>query len=645
MRKIEEAIGPEYDEVKGTISRKEKLRTLLAQKDWSHLSEEQRQAVEELVEKHDDLFIVERGELGLINQEPAHILVENTTPCRAPVYRYPEKAKETIKEILEDLEQRDIIEKSTAAWLSPIVLVNKPSGEKRLCLDYRKVNTHLATDIFPIPKLEELVENVAGHQFYTTLDLKDAYYQVLLDEESRDLTTFTEGVNLYRFRRLPFGLSCSAAIFVRQLNNAIARLLKQTWIKTYLDDVLISAPNYETLLDTLDTVFEHMKKVGIKLNVSKCSIGKTEIKFLGHIISKEGYRPDPENIEPIVTMKAPRNVKETRRFLGMSGFYRKHIRNFAKIAASLTGLTRKNHPFEWDAQCQEAFETLKKKLVQAPVLAKADIRRPFILETDASQTHVAAVLMQYEEGVPRVIAYFSKKLRPVETRYSTTDREALAIILACRQFHHFLWGTKCIIRTNHQPLVSIFKQRTKCPRMNRWVHEMREYRYTIQYKAGKRSVVADHLSRPVKCVRVGEERQWLGKTNEEIIQLQREEPRWREMIEYLQGGRIPRNKYPRTTLGQFTLEEEVLYLSKQKADGTIMYLLAVPRDLRKAALQHAHDREAGHMGQHKTILKAEHYFYWPNLKQDAREYVKACVTCQQFKTEKNLQHLGKNYPQ
>ncbi len=173
---------------------------------------------------------MERGELGLINQEPAHILVENTTPCRAPVYRYPEKAKETIKEILEDLEQRDIIEKSTAAWLSPIVLVNKPSGEKRLCLDYRKVNTHLATHILPIPKLEELVENVAGHQYYATLDLKDAYYQVLLDEESRDLTTFTEGVNLYRFRRLPFGLSCSASIFVRQLNNAIAPLLKQTWI-------------------------------------------------------------------------------------------------------------------------------------------------------------------------------------------------------------------------------------------------------------------------------------------------------------------------------------------------------------------------------------------------------------------------------
>ncbi len=188
------------------------------------------------------LFIVEKGELGLIQQPPPHIQVDDPTPCRSHIYRYPEKAKDITTSILKDLEERDIIEKSTAAWLSPIVLVTKPSGNKRMCLDYRKVNKQITSDINPLPNLEELVENVAGSKYCATLDLKDAYYQVLLDEVSRDLTTFSEGINLYRFKRLPFELSCSASIFVRQLQGALAPLLRKGWVKSYLDDIILCAP-------------------------------------------------------------------------------------------------------------------------------------------------------------------------------------------------------------------------------------------------------------------------------------------------------------------------------------------------------------------------------------------------------------------
>ncbi len=168
------------------------------------------------------------------------------TPCRSHIYRYPAKAKEAIASILQDLKERDIKEKSIAAWLSPIVLINKPSGEKRMCPDYRKVDKQLTTDIHPLPNLEELVENMAGNQYYATLDMKDACYQVLLDEESRDLTTFSERIKLYRFKRLPFGLNCSASIFVRQLQAAMARLLKQGWIKSYLDDIIASPPVFNS---------------------------------------------------------------------------------------------------------------------------------------------------------------------------------------------------------------------------------------------------------------------------------------------------------------------------------------------------------------------------------------------------------------
>ncbi len=268
-----------------------------------------------------------------------------------------------------------------------------------MCLDYRK---QLRTDIHPLPNLEELVEHVAGNKYYATLDLKDTHYQVLLDEASRDLTTFSEGINLYRFKRLPLGLSCSASIFVRQLQGALAPLLLRGWVKSYLNGIILCAPSFQVLLQRLGEVFQHIGEVGIKLNISNCSIGQREVRFLGHIALEEGFRPDPGNVQPIVNMKPPTNVKGIRRFLGMTGFYRKPIDHFSHLATPLTDLTRKNLPFRWTVECQKAFEDLKDKLVTSPTLVNANLCRQFILETDASQHHIAAVLFQYDdEGLPR----------------------------------------------------------------------------------------------------------------------------------------------------------------------------------------------------------------------------------------------------
>ena len=641
---IQNDLLPHNDQASGQGTRTQRLGELVKKQKWQHLTPAQRDELRQLILSHDPLFILDEKELGTIHGPPAHIKVDNPNPSRGRMYRYPERAKQLIADMLTDMEEREIIERSTAAWLSPIVLVNKPDGTKRMCLDYRHVNKHLAADVYPLPRLEELVEQAAGHPYYVTLDMREAYFQVMLDEASRDLTTFSDGVTLYRFRRLPFGLNCSPAIFSRRMASLLTPLLQKGWVKNYLDDLILWAPTFTELIDRLSQLFTLLAENGVKLNLSKCTFGLKEVSFLGNRISEAGSTPDPKNIEAIANTKPPKTVKEVRRFLGMCGFYRRHVPAFAKIATPLTQLTRARTTFHWTESCQRAFETLKDCLVNAPVLVKVQLDQPFILTTDASNTHVGAVLSQPQpDGSNKPVGYFSKKLGSCETRYSATDKEALAIVLACRHFHHYLWGTRFTVVTDHQPLTSVFKRKTKSPRMNRWILEMREYNYEIQYVKGKDNYVADYLSRPVQVVTRDSPQSWLGLNAQQFVERQREDAVWAELVDYLQGGKLPLRKLPKTTLQQFELVEELLYYVREKSDGSLHHSLVVPRSLIVKAVQHAHEL-SGHLGQKKTITRAEDLFYWPNLKTDVCDFVKKCVTCQRFKGEKGLQQQWKELP-
>ena len=644
VKQMHNDLLPSVDQTQSVGTRTERLEEIIKQQNWKHLTTGQMEELKSTILTHNELFILDKSELGLMEGPPAKINISDPQPSRGPSYRYPEEAKQIISEMLQDMEERGIIERSTSAWLSPIVLVNKPDGSKRMCLDYRHVNKHLSTDIYPLPRLEELVEQAAGHQYYATLDMREAYFQIPLDEPSRDLTTFSDGVSLYRFTRLPFGLSCSPAIFTRHMASLLAPLLKEGWLKNYLDDLILWAPDFSTLTSRLQQLFSLLAQKGVKLNLSKCEFGKKEVRFLGYKISKDGSRPDPKNIEAIQKMKPPTKVKEVRRFLGMCGFYRRHVNNFAKIAAPLTNLTRLKEKFIWNEQCQVAFETLRNCLTQAPILARIQKDQPLILTTDASNTHVGGVLSQnQDDGITRPLGYFSKKLNHTEGRYSATDKEALGVLLACRNFHHYLWGTKFTIITDHQPLTSIFKRKTKSARMNRWILEMREYNYEIQYIKGKYNYVADQLSRPVRIVTRAPESTFLDNTKEEFKLLQREEVKWRELIEYLEGGKVPTKKYHKSILSQFVIIEEILYYARDRVDGSIHYSLVVPRKLVPKALQLSHEA-SGHLGQKKTIKKAEESFYWCNLKVEVCKYVKQCSTCQRYKSHPGLQQPWRELP-
>ena len=641
---VENALEPQGDCVEGTGTRGERLQKLIGQQDWTHLSNDQQKHLSNVVLSHEKLFMLDKKEIGTISGEPAHIAVSNPNPCKSPMYRYPEHAKVLVSQMLVDMEERGVIESSSAAWLSPIVLVNKPDGSKRMCLDFRRVNDHLTADVYPLPRLEDLVTVAAGHQYYATLDLKDAYFQIVLDEESRDLTTFSDGISLYRFRRLPFGLACAPAIFSRKMAEILTSLSREGWVKNYLDDIILWADNFDQLMERLRRLFELLERRGIKLNLTKCDFGKQEVKFLGHRVSKNGSTPDQKNLEAISKQKPPKNVKEVRRFIGMCGFYRKFVPDFSKVATPLTNLMKSNVKFVWTESCQVAFEALKAKLMSMPILVSYQPDLPLVLVTDASDECVGAVLHQVQpDKSVRPLGYYSKKMSQCEQRYSVTDKEALAIVLACRHFHHYLWGTDFEIQTDHQPLTNIFRRKTKSPRVTRWMLEMREYNFRIKYVKGKENVVADQLSRPVRLIKHQPNITWLGLTREEFMKEQLEDHTWNELINYLQGGVLPRRRIAKATLDQFEILDGILYFVRESKDASLIYTVVVPRHLVRKALEVAHD-QSGHFGQFKSIKQAEELFYWPTIKSDVVKYLRECLSCQKFKHNKGMSQQYRELP-
>lgn len=458
------------------------------------------------------------------------------------------------------------------------------------------------------------------------------------------MTTFSDGVSLYRFRRLPFGLSCAPAIFSRKMAEILTPLLREGWVKNYLDDIILWAEDFDQLMERLRKLFGLLEENGVKLNLTKCDFVKQEVKFLGHRVCKNGSLPDPKNVEAVSQQKPPKNVKEVRRFIGMCGFYRKFVPDFSKIATPLTNLTRSNVKFSWTDECQVAFETLKGKLLSAPVLVNYCHELPLVLVTDASDECVGAVLHQIQpDKSVRPLGFFSKKISTCEQKYSVTDKEALAVVLACRNFHHYLWGANFEIQTDHQPLTNIFRRRTKSPRVTRWMLEMREYNFHVKYVKGKENVVADQLSRPVRIVTCHPKVTWLGLTREEFIREQREDQTWNELMDYLQGGLLPRRKIAKATLDQFEVLDGVLHYVRETKDASLSYTVVVPRQLIRKALEVAHD-QSGHFGQFKSIKQAEGLFYWPTIKSDVVSYLKECLNCQKFKHNQGMSQPYRELP-
>ncbi|PAA84717.1 hypothetical protein BOX15_Mlig028849g1 [Macrostomum lignano] len=451
-----------------------------------------------LLQKFADVF--EPG-LGNFTQHSVKLrLQEDALPkfCKARPVPYALKSK--IDAELQRMQEVGVIEPVRHSdWATPVVPVSKPNGTIRLCGDYKvTLNPQLKIDHYPMPTPEELYDAVGGGKIFSKLDLSECYLQFPLDEASQDLTTINTHKGLFKFKRLPYGVS-SAPALCQQIMESVLQGASSTCCR--IDDILVAGKNSEDHLSNLREVLNRLRKAGLRLKLEKCRFFESGVEYLGSLISSEGVRKSPKKVEAIRASPKPTTVSELRSFLGLANYYAKHVANFSTKAAPLYKLLRKDTAWEWTASQQSAWEALKEALASDTVLTGYNPDWPLILAADASSVGIGAVISHVvPDGTEKPIAFASRSLNAAEKNYAQIEKEALAIIFGMKKFHNYTYGQKITIITDHQPLTSIFGPKngvsaTAAARLQRWALTLAAYDYDIRYKNTKQHGNADFLSR------------------------------------------------------------------------------------------------------------------------------------------------------
>ncbi|GJX32165.1 putative reverse transcriptase domain-containing protein [Tanacetum coccineum] len=444
-----------------------------------------------IVKNFPEVFPEDLPGLPHTRQVEFHIdLVPGAAPvARAPYRLAPSEMKE-LADQLQELSDKGFIRPSSSPWGAPVLFVKKKDGSLRMCIDYRELNKLTVKNRYPLPRIDDLFDQLQGSSVYSKIDLRSGYHQLRVREEDISKTAFRTRYGHYEFQVMPFGLTNAPAVFM-DLMNRVCKPYLDKFVIVFIDDILIYSKNKQEHEEHLKIILELLKKEELYAKFSKCEFWIPKVQFLGHVIDNKGIHVDPAKIESVKDWASPKTPTEIRQFLGLAGYYRRFIEGFSKIAKPMTKLTQKKVKFEWGDKQEAAFQLLKQKLCSAPILALPEGSEDFIVYCDASKKGLGAVLMQRE----KVISYASRQLKIHEKNYTTHDLELGAVVFALKIWRHYLYGTKCTVFTDHKSLQHILNQKELNMRQRRWLELLSDYDCDIRYHPRKANVVADALSR------------------------------------------------------------------------------------------------------------------------------------------------------
>jgi hypothetical protein len=613
------------------------------------LTIEQKRQIEQILKDHHLAFAYGKRSLGNADLAVMEIDTGDAKPISQPPYHASPNGRKTIEEQIAQLLSEDVIEESDSPWAAPAILVRQ-KGKDRFCIDYRKLNEVTKADQYPLPRIDDILSQFSGNNYFTTFDANKGFNQIKVAEQDRSKTAFRTHQGLHQYKRMPFGLKNGPSVFQRFMDHVLGRY-KWQCVLVYIDDIIVYSPDFDQHLKDIDKILSLIVDSGLTLSPSKSHLAYQTIKALGHSISNLGIGTNDEAVKAVKEFPTPKNVHELKRFLGLAVYYRRFIKDFSSIAAPLHQLLKKDQKWEWTDEQTKSFDKVKEKLISAPLLVHPDYTKPFYLYTDASNYGLGAVLSQKdEEDHEHPIIYLSRSLSPAESNYTATELECLAIVWAVKKLHSYLDGSTFTLFTDHSALQWLFDFKGTNRRILRWAMELQPYRdnMAIKYRAGRVNANADPLSRaplPYDSSDEDEEIPRSGPTvnkptclnistasiderfRQDLIEGYRRDPITAALMENIRG-QLP---YPELQHFEFTSDGILIYNQPDQ----LHYRICVPdyKRLRLNILHDAHDsKTAGHLGTSKTLALIANRYFWNNMNKDVKDYVRSCSSCQRNKS-------------
>lgn len=547
-----------------------------------------------------------------------HKIQTDCEPIKQRYYPVSPAVQKHVDRELDSMLSQGIVERSDSPWSSPILLVPKKDGSYRFCVDYRKLNKVTKRDAYPLPSVSQTLDKLRDARFLTSLDIKSAYWQIPVAESSKQLTAFTvPNRGLFQFRRMPFGLHNAPATWQRFIDRVIGLDL-EPHVFVYLDDIVIVTNTFEKHIEILNEVLSRLSKAGLTVSREKCHFCRDELRYLGYVVDKRGLHVDPEKIRAILEIPKPSTVSEVRRLLGMASWYRRFVPQFSALISPLTSLLRKKAVFRWDESCDDAWTLIKNHLVSAPILSCPDFNRDFCVQTDASDYGIGAVLTQKYDDGEKVICYLSRSLTRQERKYSTTEKELLALMWSIEKLRPYIEGSHFTAITDHYSLLWLSKLQNPSGRLARWAVRLQQYSFTIIHRKGKEHVVPDALSRSVPVI--------------DMIELDTCKDKW--YVKLRKSVSENPDKFPAFRISENKLFKFVDCDDFGLLDENFKWKQVIPKERRSELIRNCHDiPTSGHLGIFKTHNRLSREYYWPKMKADVANYVNRCVICLKSKPE------------